>query len=81
MIYIHAKRFHYDERGYQTCIRDYYIDISNVTELRALKNHKDLPNVGTINFLAIDDDLNIWFQCSGYDGRTGMYLKEWCENG
>ena len=62
-IRIHVQRFSWDKRVY------------NIDELKQLLNYDKLPPASTLN--EIDADLNVWFACSGYDGRTGLYLKEW----
>lgn len=74
-ILIHVQRFTWDKRGCMTKTGDKRI--YDITELRGLTNYDYLPSAGTLNEVLIDDELNCWFACSGYDGRTGLYLKEW----
>lgn len=74
-ILIHVQHFVWDNRGCMTKTGDKRI--FDITELRRLVNYEYLPSAGTLNEVLIDDELNCWFACSGYDGRTGVYLKEW----
>jgi len=74
-IRIHVQRFSWDKRGAMTKLGDKRV--YNTDELKTLNNYDQLPPAGTLNEVLIDTDLNVWFACSGYDGRTGLYLKEW----
>lgn len=76
-IRIHIIHFIWDKRGAMAKGKEHIVyEITD--ELKNLTNYDKLPSHGTINKICIDDELNCWFGCSGYDGRHGgMYLKEW----
>lgn len=77
LIRIHVSHFRWDKRGAIYKVKDTHI-YKMTDEVKNLTNYDKLPSHGTINELLIDDDLNCWFACSGYDRRQGgLYLKEW----
>ena len=74
---INLKHFKWDKRGVIQLVKKNVI-FKMTDEVKNLTNYNQLPSHGTINEILIDDDLNCWFACSGYDRRQGgLYLKEW----